>query len=155
MTPHVVHGLRVDSTGQSIGIVGSRSFAFELCPARALETVGQALVEADWPVSKIVSGGAEGADAAARAFADYFEIPYTECEPNFDQFDEAWQAFHARNSEIVRASDRLLALWDGDSTGTLDTIAKARGHLGDPAVHIHGIGDGTIPPLSDLPVRDL
>jgi hypothetical protein len=33
-----------------------------------------------------------------------------------------------RNSDIVAASEVILAFWDGSSTGTLDTITKARGY---------------------------
>ncbi|WP_424016131.1 hypothetical protein ACOZ4N_00590 (plasmid) [Halorientalis pallida] len=134
------HGVQITQQGGlSVAIVGSRSFPFEQAPVRCVEAVGQALLDTGWPVAEIVSGGADGVDAAAAALADVGSVPITVLEPNWDTYGEA--AGPRRNTKIVQRADAVLAFWNGTSPGTRDTLAKARAVLDDDQIAICGIGD--------------
>ena len=72
----------------------------------------------------IVSGGARGADSLAEKYAS--EKGY-----EFKCFPADWDthgkiAGFIRNKDIVDAADTIVAFWDGKSTGTKDTLEKAR-----------------------------
>ena len=71
---------------------------------------------------KIISGGAIGADKLARRYGDEFGITVQEIKPNWDQHKNKYAAAYQRNSSIVKASDEIIAFWDGKSTGTKMTI---------------------------------
>lgn len=134
------HGVQItDQGGLSVAIVGSRSFPFEQAPVRCVEAVGQALLDTGWPVAAVVSGGADGVDAAAAALANVGNIPLTVLEPDWDTYGEA--AGPRRNTRIVRRADAVLAFWNGTSPGTRDILAKARAVLGDDQIVLRGIGD--------------
>jgi ribA/ribD-fused uncharacterized protein len=77
----------------------------------------------------IVSGGAKGADSLGKQYADEHGIP-TEIFPAIwrpegegGPLDKG--AGMKRNTDIIKASNAVLAFWDGDSTGTMDSINKA------------------------------
>lgn len=72
----------------------------------------------------IVSGGARGADAHAKEYALRFGYHYVEVPANWGGVLKK-QAGLARNSIIVDLADAVIAVWDGKSTGTKDTIDKA------------------------------
>lgn len=96
-----------------IGVVGSRSFKdYEL-----LEKLLK-----DLSPSKIVSGGASGADKFAEIFAVQNCIPLEVYKPNWRLGRHAGLI---RNSQIIENCDYLLAFWDGKSRGTKDSIDKA------------------------------
>jgi len=78
-------------------------------------------------ITEVVSGTADGADAAGEAWADSCRIPVR-------RFPAAW-AIHGkaagklRNREMAEYGDALLAFWDGMSSGTCDMVTRmvARG----------------------------
>src|SRR5579883_1783289 len=47
-------------------------------------------------------------------------------KPNFER-DGRPGAYFVRNSAIVKAADAVIAVWDGESRGTVDTIKKTEG----------------------------
>lgn len=102
-----------------LGVVGSRSFKdvdlFNDVMAKITEDYRDDLV--------IVSGGAKGADKLAREWAVYNDVECIEYLAQWDEYGLA--AGYRRNTTIVNDSDQILAFWDGDSNGTLDTIIKA------------------------------
>lgn len=111
-----------------IGIVGSRTFVDK---RKFFEQILRFVpLEMDDKVRDVVvvSGGAKGADTLAEQFAAkfYMDEPWV-FKP--DQAIVAERGFaaaaHARNQEIVDASDFVIAFWDGKSTGTKSTIDKA------------------------------
>jgi hypothetical protein len=126
-------------SGWTVVIAGSRSFPFSLFPERCLDEVGQAIATAGWPVGEVISGGAKGVDSAGAAWAERVGVPLVEIEPDWETHGKA--AGPKRNTQMVRAADAVVALWNGESAGTRDTIGKARAALTDEQVHVHSIGD--------------
>lgn len=110
----------------SIGIVGSRTAGSEADYRNLCEFLQGR------PIARIVSGGARGADALARRYATDLGIMLVEHLPDYRAHGRG--APIVRNGLIVAASDEIVALWDGESRGTADTIRKAEA-AGKP-VHI-------------------
>jgi hypothetical protein len=74
--------------------------------------------------SVVVSGGAWGVDTIAEKEARALGIPVRIYQPHYDRFGAS--APLMRNQEIVDDCDRLVAFWDGESTGTMHTVGLAR-----------------------------
>lgn len=78
-------------------------------------------------VTEIVSGGARGVDASARRLSELFSgrlgVDYTEFAADWDEHGK--KAGPIRNQEMVDYGDAVVAVWDGQSSGTKDTIRKA------------------------------
>jgi len=133
------HGIEIDpESGLSVVVAGSRTFPFAENPVECVETLGQALAESGWPVGELISGGADGVDTAAEALAQTGDIPLTVMEADWQTHGKS--AGPRRNSRMVEAGDVLLALWNGESPGTRDTISKARHAYGDSRVRLVPIG---------------
>ena len=105
----------------NVAIIGSREFNnFDY----ALEKVIEFIETDNNQISKIVSGGAAGADTIAEQIAMYMGIPTKIFLPNWDKHGKS--AGFVRNTQIVENSDIIIAFWDGLSKGTLDSINKAK-----------------------------
>lgn len=78
---------------------------------------------------RIVSGGANGVDTLAEAYAREHSIALTVFAADWKQHGKA--AGPIRNSLIVAECTHVLALPSPSSTGTLDTIRKAQ-HAAKP-----------------------
>lgn len=72
----------------------------------------------------IISGGANGIDTLAAEYAVKNGIELIVIRPDYDKYGRA--ATHIRNRQIVEQSDAVLAIWDGESRGTLSTINSAK-----------------------------
>ena len=98
-----------------IAIVGSRNYPHLDFVKEYVTSLPQDTV--------IVSGGAAGVDLAAENAALAVWLP-----PSII-FKPDWSiGKHAgllRNTDIVNTCDKLVAFWDCDSTGTLDSVRKA------------------------------
>lgn len=89
----------------------------------------------------IVSGGARGVDSLAEAWADREGVEKL-------IFPADWKgkgkgAGYIRNIDIIKNSDLVLAIWNGESRGTLHslTLAKRKGlkiYLTIPELHVAG-----------------
>lgn len=117
----------------NLGVVGSRSVLDLNLTWEAIRRFRS--VHAS--VTSIVSGGASGPDTYAIQYAKANGLSFTEHLPDTDMYDKTTALF-ARNTKIAASCDVLLAVWDGHSKGTLDTIKKAKA-LGKP-VYIAKIG---------------
>ena len=105
----------------NIAVIGSRSFNdYELL---------QKHMQQFSDIAAIVSGGAIGADSLAERYAAENSIQMIVFKPDYEKHGRA--APFVRNTAIIEASDVVIAFWDGKSTGTLDSIKKAR-KLGKP-----------------------
>jgi len=89
--------------------------------------------------SLIIEGGANGVDRQGRKFAETYDITYKTYEADWNnlsregavvrskngrKYDAA--AGHVRNQKQADDGDVLLAIWDGESTGSLDMIKRMR-----------------------------
>ena len=81
--------------------------------------------------TEIISGGARGVDALAREYALAHGIPCTEIHPDYARYGKG--APLRRNKAIIARADLVIAIWDGTSTGTAQTIAECR-RLGKPVI---------------------
>jgi hypothetical protein len=72
----------------------------------------------------IVSGGARGADALGREFAQKHSAQYLEFPADWEKFGK--RAGFVRNADIVKNSDFVVALWDGQSRGTGNSLELAQ-----------------------------
>ena len=72
----------------------------------------------------IVSGGADGVDTSAEIFANSYGVDMNVVEPDWDDWSRGHPA-KIRNIRIVEKGDAVVAVWDGHSNGTRDTIDKA------------------------------
>ena len=98
-----------------LGIVGSRGFNDYQFMVNHVDLTG---------VDTIVSGGARGADSLGAQLAKERGL-------GLIVFPADWKthgvkAGFLRNTQIVEASDQIIAFWDGTSRGTMDTVSKAR-----------------------------
>ena len=111
-------------------VAGSRTITNSKC-------LEEAIACSQIPITEIVSGGAKGVDTLAIAYAQQHQIPLTIMRANWDKFGKS--AGFRRNSEMATYAEALIALWDGESRGTLHMInvAKERGLR----VYTHFLGD--------------
>jgi hypothetical protein len=101
--------------GRRIGIVGSRHFPSREVVQSFLRSLAQDTV--------IVSGGAEGVDSWSVEIGRLLGMKTRVFEADWRRHGR--KAGPIRNGEIVRNIDELVAFWDGESRGTLNTIALA------------------------------
>lgn len=94
-----------------IAIIGSRSLSFS-----SFENYVT-------PHDEIISGGASGIDTCAMNYAKSKGIPFIEIKPDYKKYGRA--APIVRNKEIVSLADKIIAIWDGKSKGTLFVINYA------------------------------
>jgi len=75
-------------------------------------------------IHTIVSGGAQGADQLGEQYAKEKELKAVILKPDWKQYGKA--AGFIRNKDIVAAADYVIAFWDGQSKGTLNSINHAK-----------------------------
>ncbi len=71
-----------------------------------------------------MSGGAKGVDSWAESAAKFRDLDTLICLPDWEKYGKA--AGFQRNSLIVDNSDVVIAFWNGNSGGTMDTVRKAQ-----------------------------
>ena len=72
---------------------------------------------------EIVSGGTVGVDSCAAEYAMNNGLKLTVFLPQYERYGRA--APIVRNKKIVDYADKIVALWDGKSKGTLSVIKYA------------------------------
>ena len=79
-------------------------------------------------ITKVITGGARGIDSIAFQTAESAGIRNLQFLPDRKKFPGKMilKAFQERNRLIVDTCDLLLAVWDGKSRGTENTLAYAR-----------------------------
>ena len=70
---------------------------------------------------EIVSGGARGVDSMAERYAEHHGLTMKVFKADWDRYSRS--AGYIRNAEIAKYSDMCIALWDGKSKGTKNTIS--------------------------------
>lgn len=101
---------------RKIAVVGSRD---GINP----EAVYDFIDKLDPLTNVVVSGGARGVDTYAAERANERGIRVIEIRPNWNKYGRG--AGFLRNKEIVKASDDVVAFWNGQSRGTEHTIEQA------------------------------
>ena len=79
-------------------------------------------------ITKVITGGAKGIDTLAFQTAESIGIRNRQFLPDMKKFPGKMvlKAFQERNRQIVDSCDVLLAVWDGKSHGTKNTLAYAQ-----------------------------
>ena len=95
-------------------VIGSRSFSNYKLLSETLSAL---------PVTKIVSGGAPGADSLGAQYAKENNIPLVEYLPEWDKYGKG--AAYRRNITIIDNSEEVVAFWDGISPGTKHSLLYA------------------------------
>lgn len=109
--------------GEKVAIVGSRAWKdWEMIRDYVASLAGDDVV---------ISGGAKGVDEWAQIFAEERGLGTIIYMPNWQEHGKS--AGLRRNHEIVAGCDRLVAFWNGSSTGTKHSIGLAR-KAGKPAL---------------------
>ena len=83
-------------------------------------------------ITKVISGGARGADTLARQYCEKYGIPIIEHKNNFQR--NGIKGYFDRNRQIVNESNVIIAFWDGTSPGTKHTIDYARSVQKEPLI---------------------
>jgi hypothetical protein len=102
-------------------------------------------------VTKVVSGGARGIDHCAELYAKQYRKKLEVYKPDWDKYGK--RAGFIRNELIINNADYVLAFWNGESKGTLDSIRKAHKLkklaivyiLNDERTHEHEYANGFDP----------
>lgn len=105
----------------NLGITGSRS----IDDASFVEDVLNHLYKIYF-FNIINSGGAVGVDSLAENWARENQMAINQFLPDYKCYGK--EAPLVRNRLIVDSSDRMLAIWDGESKGTAYTIRWAQSH---------------------------
>jgi hypothetical protein len=110
-----------------LAVIGSREFDNYPWLCQELDRV-----HARRPITKIVSGGARGADRLGARYARERGIELQEFLAKWEVYNEQTGklekdlgAGHARNTDIINAVEGVVAFWDGRSPGTNNSIKKA------------------------------
>lgn len=103
-------------------VAGSRHYDQKTAEALVVQAVEQCGFSDS--IAEVIHGGARGIDAAANVLKSRW--PVTVFPADWDRHGKA--AGPIRNTEMAKAADALIAIWDGQSRGTADMIQKARAH---------------------------
>ena len=110
-------------------IAGSREFNdYELLKKFAIEIITKKTMLPD--LTRIVSGGARGADTLGERFANEMGLEITRFIPDWDGLGK--RAGYVRNAEMAKFAVEdnndglLIAFWDGKSRGTKHMIDLAK-----------------------------
>ena len=103
----------------NIAIIGSREFKNSKVFLQQIEKY-----RLEFEFTKIISGGARGADSLGEWYAMKNKIPIEIILPNWDKHGKA--AGMIRNMEIIKNSDIIIAFYNGISPGTNHSIEQSK-----------------------------
>lgn len=110
-----------NDSGITLAIVGSRTFSDYSLLCEEIDKLRMTI-----NITRVVSGGARGADFLGEKYAKEKNIPIVILRANWSKYGK--RAGVLRNGDIVKMSDRVIAFWDGKSRGTKNTIELAEKH---------------------------
>jgi hypothetical protein len=88
----------------------------------------EAIEESKFEITHVISGGANGVDTMAVEWAKEQEIPWTVFPAKWKKYralGRVKEAGHIRNRVMAENGEALIAIWDGQSTGTANMIENA------------------------------
>lgn len=88
---------------------------------------------ADFKVTEVVSGTANGVDKMGERWAKEQGIPITRFPANWKE--QGFSAGYFRNVRMGEYADALIAVWDGESKGTASMIRIMRMRMKPVYVH--------------------
>lgn len=99
--------------------------------------VRDAIAKSGWlgEITEVVSGSAHGIDKLGEMWAENNNIPVKRFPANWAKYGR--KAGSLRNKEMSEYGDRLIAIWDGDSTGTIDMVKQMR--IAEKLVYLHKV----------------
>lgn len=103
-------------------VAGSRSINDRAEVARAIESTKLKITE-------MVIGSSRGVDAAAETYANVIHANIKSFPSEAEKYGQP--AGKIRNEQMAKYADALIAIWDGESTGTKDMI-RAMNKAGKP-----------------------
>lgn len=106
----------VEPAGPCVAVVGSREFADLDRVRRYIASLPSSIV--------VLSGGARGVDRCAVDAARSRGLRWLEYLADWDR-DGRHLAGRIRNQRVAERCDRMVAFWDGKSTGTQDAFTRA------------------------------
>lgn len=121
---------------KTIAIVGSRTFTDYNFAKKKINAIFK---KYSITPTKIISGGAQGADKVAEQYAHEYKIPIQIMKADWQKFGKS--AGPIRNQEIVKLVDVIIAFWDGKSRGTKNTIDTAK-KLNKQVIVVSGVTEG-------------
>ena len=101
----------------TVAIVGGRDFNDEV----GLNARMNDLFD-EYNITRVVSGGAKGADSLGAKWARSRNIPTTIYLPDWKKYGR--RAGIVRNADIINAASMVVAFWDGHSPGTKNSIER-------------------------------
>jgi len=111
-----------------LAIIGSRTIKDEQVVWEAIHAFIRDQVPSGTSIT-IISGGAEGIDMFSKTYAKKWSLDHVEFIPYFKlDVSSIYSARHffVRNKQIVDNADKVLAIWNGESTGTEHGIKYAQ-----------------------------
>jgi len=99
-----------------LAVVGSRNIIDE---EMVFNSINSTIKDIQTPIT-IVSGGAKSVDSIAAKWAKTNDVPLIEFKADWSKFGKA--AGIIRNKDIIKNCDTVLAIWDGKSKGTQNSI---------------------------------
>lgn len=121
-----------------LAIIGSRDFNdYDLLKSTIIKYFSN---ESGFTFDEVISGAAAGADSLGAKYSKEYGIKLMEYKAEWDnleakpciiktnKYGKKYNALagHNRNSLIINDADLILAFWDGKSTGTKDSLTKAK-----------------------------
>lgn len=92
------------------------------------DALTDAIKESGFEITHVISGGADGVDTMAVEWAKQEEIPWTVYPAKWKKYRAMGMVKRAgidRNQQMSEVGEALIAVWDGQSTGTKDMIDRA------------------------------
>jgi len=106
-------------------IAGSREFTCDLMT----HIVDHAVRKSKFDINEVVSGTAKGVDTAGETWAFFKNIKITKFPADWKKHGKA--AGPIRNGLMAEYADALIAIWDGQSSGTKHMIESMK-KIGKP-----------------------
>lgn len=111
-------------------IAGSRSIS-------DLEIVEEAINKSGWrnEITEVVHGDARGVDKLGEMWAEQNSIPVKRFPANWKKFGK--KAGSIRNKQMSEYGNKLIAIWDGNSTGTIDMVKQMK--IAEKPIYLHKV----------------
>ena len=97
-------------------IAGSRTITDPLELEKAIKLSG-------FQIDSVLCGGSYGVDKLGFIWANDHGVPVTVFMPDWKKYGKS--AGPIRNSEMAKAAEALILVWDGESRGSKDMLNKA------------------------------